>query len=209
MGFAIILIMALAVFVAVAKFARPPRAALELLGAALMIGLAGYAWQGSPTLAGRPTPPRAGIGQPDSIFAQERGLFMERMGRNAQVLETAEAFQRQGLPDYAVGVIRGAIGRNPKSAELWVGLGNALLVYGDGMVTPAAKLAFDRAAAIDPDHPAPPYFLGLAYAQNGQLDRAAAMWRSLLQRTPADAPFRGDVALKLAIAERLLALQQP
>ena len=32
------------------KFGRMPRAALELSVAAILVGLAGYAWQGSPSL---------------------------------------------------------------------------------------------------------------------------------------------------------------
>lgn len=32
------------------KFGRMPRSAIELTIAALLIGLAGYAWQGSPSL---------------------------------------------------------------------------------------------------------------------------------------------------------------
>lgn len=36
------------------KSGRCPRMALELAGAAILIGLAGYAWQGSPQMPGNP-----------------------------------------------------------------------------------------------------------------------------------------------------------
>ena len=48
-----------AIFAALALLAlwlskRASRLALELAGALLLVGLAGYAWQGSPTMPGNP-----------------------------------------------------------------------------------------------------------------------------------------------------------
>ena len=124
--------------------------------------------------------------------------MMERFGSDAQVLGTADAFHRQGLNLYAIGIIKGGLSRNPNSPDLWVGLGNAMVIHGQGMMSPAAQLAFDRAAKLAPDHPGPPFFLGLAYAQAGQLDRAGQVWRDLLARSPVDAPWRPEVEQRLA-----------
>ncbi len=55
MGWVFILILAALSFFALLKTNRLNRTALELAGVTLLIGLAGYAWQGSPTLAGSPT----------------------------------------------------------------------------------------------------------------------------------------------------------
>jgi hypothetical protein len=52
MGWVAILVMAALAGIGLWRFGNLPRAALELLGAALLFGLAGYAWQGSPSLAG-------------------------------------------------------------------------------------------------------------------------------------------------------------
>jgi len=41
-------------FVALWRSGRCSRQALEIVGAALLLGLAGYAWQGSPDMAGAP-----------------------------------------------------------------------------------------------------------------------------------------------------------
>lgn len=198
MGWIVILIFAALVMLGLWRFARLPRAALELLGAALLLGIAGYAWQGSPGLAGKPTPPPAAARQPDSEFAKERTLILARFGGAAQILDAADAFHREGLNLYAVGLIRGALEKNPNSADLWVGLGNALVIHGGGMMSPAAQLAFERAAKIAPDHPGPPFFMGLAFAQAGQLDRAEQIWRGLLSRAPANAPWRADLEKRLA-----------
>nr|WP_299594377.1 cytochrome C biogenesis protein [Sphingomonas bacterium] len=180
------------------RFGRMPRATLELLGAALLFGVAGYAWQGNPTLAGKPTAPPADARQPDSAFATERTKMMERFGGAAQILDAADAMHRQGWNRYAIALIKGGLEKNPKSADLWVGLGNALVIHGGGMMSPAAQLAFDRAARINPEHPGPPFFMGMAYAQAGQTERAEEIWRALLARAPAAAPWRADLERRVA-----------
>src|SRR3546814_1035183 len=85
----------------------------------------------------------------------------------------------------------------PESPDLWVGLGNALAVHGDGFVSPAARLAFARAAAIAPDHPAPLYFLGMAWLQSGQPGEALATWRELREESPPDAPWLPELHRKI------------
>lgn len=206
MGWVALAVLAALAGAALWRFGRLPRAGLELAGAALLIAVAGYAWQGSPGLGGRPTRPPADVGVGDSEFAKIRGslpggLGPERMGSDAQVLDTADAFHRQGLDSYSVGIIKGALDKRPNSADLWVGLGNALVLHNQGMMSPAAQLAFQRAAKIAPDHPGPPFFFGLALAQGGQTAQAAQIWRGLLAKAPADAPWRKDVEQRLAEVE--------
>ena len=58
------------------------------------------------------------------------------------------------------------------SPALWVGLGNALVAHGEGLVSPAAAFAYRRAAQIAPEDPQAPYFYGLALAKSGQIARA-------------------------------------
>jgi cytochrome c-type biogenesis protein CcmH len=95
--------------------------------------------------------------------------------------------------------------QSPNNADLWVGLGNALVIHGGGMMSPAAQLAFDRAARISPEHPGPPFFMGMAYAQAGQIEKAAEIWRALLARAPADAPWRPDLEKRIAELEAMQA----
>ena len=66
-------------------------------------------------------------------------------------------------------------------------------------------IAFGRAAELAPDHPGPPYFLGLAYAQGGQMDQAVEIWTRLLARSPADAPWRAQVEARLAEVQQMSA----
>lgn len=174
---------------------------LEWLGAALLVGLAGYAWQGSPVLEGRPTEPLherpvEGSTEINEDFLDNRNASSERW------IMFAEAMNRRGDHMNAAHAIQNAIDTDPDNADLWVALGNALLLHGEGQMNPAAQLAFERAAQIAPDHPGPPFFLGLALAQAGRLDDAEATWRALLERTPEDAPYRADLESRLASVAR-------
>jgi predicted Zn-dependent protease len=88
-------------------------------------------------------------------------------------------------------LLRSALVRSahPRDYALWVGLGNALVEHG-GSVSPAARLAFERADALAPNHPAPRFFLGLAEARSGNPVEASRQWKELLASAPADAGWR-------------------
>ncbi|QQV77679.1 cytochrome C biogenesis protein [Sphingomonas aliaeris] len=196
-GWLILIALTAAVGAALWRFGRFPQGSVELLAAALLLAVGGYAWQGSPGLTGRPPPPRADTLRPASDFAMLRDALFGGATEDERTLAAADALQTRGQDLEAIQMLRSALAGRSDSVELWVGLGNALVVHGDGMVTPAAALAFGRAAQLSPRHPAPPFFLGLAYAKSGQLAQARTLWARLLAQTPMDAPWRADVALRL------------
>lgn len=165
------------------------RAAIPV-AAVLLAGVGGYAMQGRPDLPGSPTAARQAAYRGDTQFTKERGALLANMGDVGGWLNFADALQRAGMTEQAVEAMKVATAAFPRSPDLWVGLGNALAMHGDGFVSPAARLAFARAAQIAPDHPAPLYFLGLAYLQSGQADEALRSWEQLRARLPADAPWR-------------------
>lgn len=197
MGWIFPLALALIVVTGLWRFAHVRGPSLELLGAALLLGIAGYAWQGAPFLRGSPTPPRDESKQPDSSFAVERSQFLERFSADAQVLDAADAMHRNGLENYGIALIRGALEKRPNSPDLWLGMGNALRLYADGMMTPAAQFAFERASVLAPQAPGPAYFMGLAYAQSGQFERAKVIWSDLLAKAPRNARWRPIVEQRL------------
>ncbi|QJU59004.1 cytochrome C biogenesis protein [Sphingomonas sp. AP4-R1] len=186
---------------------RPARMVSELIAAAVLVALAGYAWQGSPMLAGKPTGPRDNRPAPANLFGDERGKWLEQVGVDAQALDAADGLIRSGDPAYAIGILRAALEHRPKSATLWIGLGNAISLYADGLVTPPARYAFQHASQLAPQSPAPAYFLGLSLAQSGDLDGAEQSWRGLLAKAPADAAWRSDVEQKLAAIDRARSLR--
>jgi len=202
-GMLLSLFLALVVTAGLVIFARPARGALYLVGVAMLVGLAGYAWQGTPGLPGSPTPPDAHKRGGDTLFAHERKVWLETVGFDALQLDGADSFIRNGDPDYAVGLLHAYLMREPDSMVLWLGLGNALQAQADGALTPPAHYAFERAAqAAPPGHPAPQYFLGLAYLQLGGVAGAEAAWRDLLTKAPANAPWRDKLAARIALLDR-------
>jgi cytochrome c-type biogenesis protein CcmH/NrfG len=179
---------------------------LQLLAAALLIAFAGYAWQGRPSLAGKPVPPPVRQKLPDSEFAEERGAMLGQVDAASRWLTIADMYHRSGDTQSAAGAIRAGLKGRPRDPDLWVGLGNALVIHADGMMTPAAELAFQRAARLAPDHPGPKFFYGLALAQGGKFDEAEAIWRNMLQNAPATAEWRPMVEERLAVLAQAKAL---
>ena len=169
-------------------------ATLQYGGAALLVAVAGYAWQGRPELPGRsattPTPPaaRGDVGElpPGATVDAPRWLA------------AADRRQRAGDARGAADLLREGLRAHPRDPDLWVGLGNALVIHADGRMSPAAQLAFQRAAGLAPDHAGPRFFAGLALAQAGKVDEAGRAWRELLANAPADAEWRPLVEQRLA-----------
>lgn len=176
---------------------RVPAAARPLAGAAIMLGLAGYALQGQPTLPGKPVEMAA---EPDGfgerLSDRQQGMA-DRFGPAAQWVSMSDGFMRTGKTELAARTLEKGLERHPDNVDLWVGLGNALVAHGGGVMSPASALAFDEAARRDPTHPAPPFFAGLALAQSGDLKGAEAVWSQLLAGSPPDAPWRPDLEMRL------------
>lgn len=202
MGWVIAFLLAGAVLVGLWRFARFDRAALQFLAAALLVAMAGYAWQGHPALPGAPVPPRAHEKLADSAFAETRRDMLGSFDNAATWLNLAEAYQRDGDTETGADVISAGLRQHPNDPDLWVGLGSALVVHSGGLMTPAAELAFNRAARIAPDHPGPKFFYGLALAQGGKYDEAEAIWRNILATAPADASWRPMIEQRIAMVEQ-------
>jgi len=179
-----------------------PRVVLELAGAALMIGAAGYAWQGRPMLVAVPAVSAQSDFNPDQAVAVRRAMS-GRFGGTPQLLDTADALIRAQEPAAAVGLLNNALTQYPRNADLWIGLGNALVAHNQGLISPAALFAFDKAASLAPDQPAPAFFKGLALAQSGRLDEAQKIWENLLARTPSDAPWRANLTTQIEAISRM------
>lgn len=202
MGWLILLLLGSASLIALWRFAGIGGATLQFLAAALMLAGAGYAWQGRPGLAGKPKPPPAQQQLPDSEFARTRGELLGEFDRASTWLTLAESYQRGGDTKAGADIIRSGLRQNPDNADLWVGLGNALVIHADGLMTPSAELAFRRASRLAPNHPGPKFFYGLALAQGGKFDEAEALWRNLLVTAPPEAQWRGMVEKRLLLLDQ-------
>ena len=162
-------------------------AVFTFAAAALMIGAAGYALQGRPTLGGSPN--FAADRRPPVPLTAARKALIGQFDAADMWMTISEGYASRGQTKDAVGVMNSAIRARPTDFAMWVGLGNALSDHARTL-TPGAQFAFARAAELAPGHPAPPFFLGLAEARSGQLERALTRWRAILANAPADASWR-------------------
>jgi len=126
----------------------------------------------------------------DTLVAQvEKHLEAEPAdGRGWTIL--APVLARLGRMDDAVRAYRNSITYSGENATRRADLGEALVAAAGGVVTGEAKAEFERAVALDADDVKANYFLGLAAEQDGHAAEAAAIWRSMLAKAPADAPWR-------------------
>lgn len=172
---------------------------LTLAAAALMLGAAGYAYQGRPALGGSPRA-AAERAPPVPLTAARKALLGQFTAADTW-MTISEGYASRGRTADAVGVMNSAIRARPTDFALWVGLGNALSDHARTL-TPGAQFAFLRAAELAPGHPAPAFFLGLAEARSGQSDRAVGRWRAILADAPANASWRPLVENALLVVDR-------
>ena len=207
-GWLFILVFAALVLGLLWFFARLDRNGLQFVASALLLAMAGYAWQGSPGLAGSPKQESAEARLPDSLFAQMRRDLLGQFNAADRWLNIAEAFQREG--DTATGAmsIRQGLKQHPRDAVLWIGYGNALVMHSEGMMTPAAQLAFQRAAELSPNRPAPKFFYGLALAQGGRFDEAERIWRDTLATPGLSDKWRAIVEQQIEAIRQARAMGQ-
>ena len=104
-------------------------------------------------------------------------------------LNMADALASRGNTLDAAKLLQSQAERHPGDYKLWVGLGNALTDHAR-TITPAGRLAFERAAELAPGYPAPPFFLGLAEARSGNPKEAVRLWQDILANAPANASWR-------------------
>lgn len=195
-----------AAILATLLLARLPRVAWEVTAAALLLGLAGYAWQGNPALPGAPRKAveDKGAGFDEKLVQKRRGLA-DRYGPAAQWMLLSDSFAWRGRTQDAANVLLSGLREHPRDSTLWLGLGNALVAHMDGVLSPGADFAYRRALEIAPDEPGPRYFYGLALAQAGQYAQARAQWAPLAAWAPPGSTVRRELEANIARIDALLA----
>jgi cytochrome c-type biogenesis protein CcmH len=182
------------------KFRRSA-AVLALVGVPI-VAVALYLPLGSPRLGDFPLAQRTrapDVTQPlDNLVAQvEQHLEKNPTdGRGWNVL--APVLVKLGRYDDAVRAYHNSITYGGDSAARRADLGEALAAAAGGVVTDEAKAEFERAIALDADEFKATYFLGVAAEQDGRTAEAGAIWRAMLAKAPADAPWRPLVQAALA-----------
>jgi cytochrome c-type biogenesis protein CcmH len=172
---------------------RRSAAVLALVGLPAVAGTL-YLGLGSPQLGDFPLATRArtaDASQPLANLVAQVEAHLEKNpadGRGWNVL--APVLSRLGRYDEAIRAYRNSITYSGDSAERRADLGEALTGAAGGVVTAEAKAEFERAVAQKADEFKANYFLGLAAEQDGRNGDAASIWRAMLAKAPADAPWR-------------------
>ncbi len=182
------------------------RAPLLLLCAVAALCAAFGYWQfGNAALADRAAPPIPKSAAALDDFRAAKTTLEQNPAHVPAWIDLAMALQARGDSARAVETLGVASHHMPQSADLWVARGQALMMHGGGQLNPAARLAFDRASALDPKHPGPHLYLALAWLEAGQPQEALPLLEALAKDSPADAPWMPRVARMTRGARAMIA----
>lgn len=110
----------------------------------------------------------------------------------------ASSLRQMGRLSDAIEAYRKAIALGATDAGTYSSLGEALAMSAQGGVGPDARAAFKQALSQDPKDPRARFYMGLSEVQIGKAAEGVAIWRDLLNDSPADAPWRPMVEQNIA-----------
>jgi cytochrome c-type biogenesis protein CcmH len=171
----------------------------------LPLGAGGlYLKVGSPGLPGQPLFARAADVQNQSIdhLVAQVEAHLQANPEDVRGWDViAPVYLRLGRFDDAVKARRTLLRLAGETAERQADLGEALVGTANGIVTAEAKVAFERAVALDAQAVKGRYFLGLAAEQDGRKADAVSIWRAMVAGAPEGSPWVGFVRGELARLE--------
>ncbi|WP_010218397.1 tetratricopeptide repeat protein [Sphingomonas sp. PAMC 26621] len=172
-----------------------------IVGAALLLGATGFAVQSTRHQPGKPVAADVDpITVDPGMIAFRAAVFAPSAVDDLALASADGRLQSGDTLAAAEGLARDLLLR-PDDATLWTAYGYALALH-DHAVSPAAKVAFRRAVALAPHTPGPAFFLGMAYVDAGEFAAARPYWSYALSVTPRDAPYRGDIAERIAAIDQ-------
>ena len=205
--------LALVAFAAMVLAFRLPRPAWTTALAALALGLAGYAAQGSWNMPGAPkeaAPLEPGEGA--KLVELRRAVLPENLWSSRNAMITADALTRRDRYADAATILLGATRDNARDGEAWLALGNNLVAQAEGVMTPAAQLAYRRAEAAAPQSPGVPFFVGVAQLQAGNFLGARGLWAEAAERVPEGSEARKTIESRIArldaVMQQIMKMQQ-
>jgi cytochrome c-type biogenesis protein CcmH len=172
-------------------------AAVAVAGIAIpLIAVALYGALGSPELPGQALASRAPNGE-EALERSPIGQLLARVeahlaenpndGRGWEVV--APVYMKLERYDDAAKARRQAIALLGETPARDVDLGEAITAAANGVISDEAKAAFDRAIKLDAENYKAQFYVGLAAEQDGNNEEASRIWRGLIVKAPADAPW--------------------
>ena len=183
-----------------------------------MIAFGGYAYTGSPSLAGLGAKPQAPItAGPESAGGSEREIGLAQIAEMVDKLaarlkdrpDDAEGWTmlarsytvlsryREALPAY-----RRAVELQPKNASLIADYSDATAAANDGKANAASIALIDRALAIDPKQPKALALAGTIAFDRGDYAEAVNRWQVIADALPPGSEFHQQVVANIDEARR-------
>ena len=195
---------------------RPSRLLVSGVAAfVVVVAVGGYAFKGSPTLAGLGTPPAPPAAAAQAGSEREVGLaqIAEMVDKLATRLKdrpddaegwtmlarsyTALARYRDALPAY-----QRAAALQPKNASLLADYSDTMAAANDGKQNAESIALIDRALAIDPNQPKALALAGTIAFDRGDFATAVRQWQKIADALPAGSEFHQQVVANIDEARR-------
>ncbi len=175
----------------------PQALAVGLAGVLLAGGAGLYLLLGAPEV---PSQPGQRVRVLDEQLTEGGPTYGDAIAVIEQRLAVApddiEGWELLGRTALSVGAYQKAITAFRRRADLGDPSGRwkvqeleAYLALAGGGVSPAALLVADELSAAHPEHPAGPFYRGLAALQAGDAERAYSIWQRLADASEAGAPW--------------------
>ena len=177
-----------------------PRHATLALAAAIAVPLltAGlYAVYGAPQILSGETESTREAARITSLVTQveERLRAAPGDGKGWEVI--APVYLRVGRFAEAADAYAKAARLQGESPGLLAGLAEASMLAAGGVVTPEARIAYEKLRKINPARVEPRFWLAMAKEQSGELADALAEYKALLATAPPDAPYRPPIEMRV------------
>ncbi len=155
--------------------------------------------------------PAAPPGHSDFRAAAEK--LQQKLAADPNDAESWELYARteSRIGDWqrATDAYRRAIDLGRKSAGLFAGYGEMLVLGAQGVVLPPAREAFNKALGAQPGNEIARFYLALADSQAGEARKAVDEWVSLASALADDDPMREEIANRVAAAARSGGFEPP
>lgn len=176
-----------------------------LMGVIMLLGSGVYLYYGNPAFADHPAPAIQKSPQAQSEYTAARDQLIKQPDDVNAWLAMSAALVEMGETQRAAEALQKATEVMPGQVDLWVARGQALVAHAGGIVTPAARLAFDHASTLDPKHPGPRLYLALAWMQAAQPEEALKVLEPLAKDSPPNAPWMPKVSRMITGCKTMLA----
>jgi cytochrome c-type biogenesis protein CcmH len=196
-----------------------PRALTAVLAVLVPLGaVAIYLVHGAPRIPDQPYDARAAE---RLLTAANGGLDLEKTAAALQERVKADPTSAEGWLLLArtqaarghwqesAGAYHEALSLTKQRPDVAAAYGEMLVMAAEGVVTSAARDAFNMAVARDLKNASARYYLALAEAQAGNTQGAIDTWQKLLAEAPPDAPWAATVRQRIADTAKAAGLPVP